>query len=205
MRLGFPQEDGRAATRKTRRYRRIAVAVGITGAVHLVFLALFVFSATTKYSPPPPWTTSYQITLVRLPRPSEREKFKPPKVSPAPPRMTRSAAAVPIHAAPVVAAPTASPVASPISNPKNDAASDAAAVEGMRKTLHGLAACHPFGMKPTEKERAACEDRLGRIADATPHIDNAPPPQPGAPPQKANTCRFSVRTLLSPRVKCKFW
>ena len=184
-----------------RRYRRIAAGVGITGAVHLVLLALFVFS-TTSHLPRAARDTAYRITLVRFPR---EEMHSQAKIrAPLPPRTVVTARAAPAIHPSVVAQPN-SPVATSSPSSKIDAAPSAADVEGMQRTLHALAACHQFGVRPTDKERTACEERLRRIADAAPHIDAPPPPQMGPPPQKANTCRVNARTLLSPRMKCKFW
>ena len=73
-----------------------------------------------------------------------------------------------------------------------------------RGALQGLAACHPFGVAPTDKARRACEARLGRLADGAPSIDATPPPRQGDQELKLGTCRLNLRRLLSARVKCKF-
>ncbi|HWE44436.1 MAG TPA: hypothetical protein VG407_00295 [Caulobacteraceae bacterium] len=201
MRRWLP--GGHIILNMSRGRRRLAGALATAAVLHLALFAVFVVSITNTGSRWSRSDTSYQITLVRLP-PATRETVKAPRRERAAPRLkTPIAAPAALHTPPITMPATPSPPAPPNTNPnKSSGDSD---VEAMRKALRALAACHSFGVRSTDKERADCEARLRRMADAAPHIDTAPPPQPGEPEQKVNTCRLSLKTLLSPRVKCKIW
>jgi hypothetical protein len=184
------------------RGRNIAIALGFTALVHVGFFALVTFPTTQSIPRAAAWSPAYSVSLVRWPRPRRQAaaKTKPARRH-EPTRSTDPATPNTTSAAPPIlpALPATAPSAQAASR---DAEADAA----MRATLHGFAACHAYGVATTDKERKACEDRLGRLAADAPPIHKAMPiPADAETPQKAGTCRFHARDLLSPHVKCKFW
>jgi hypothetical protein len=191
----------------TLRNRRAAVAFGLTAVLHVAILAVFALSTTQPRFVNPVWNPAFRVTLVPDPlakkrvEPAPARGAKVERASTVTPNVHRVRAPSVVSPAPPVAPPAVSaPPSPPVSESESDTGSR------LRGVLHGLAACHDFGVKPTEKERRACEDRLGRLADAAPTMGTPPPPVGDVkPPQKAGTCRMNLRTLLSPRVKCKFW
>ena len=192
----------------TPRNRRAVVAFGVTAVIHLALFTLFVLSTTQPFVGTPSWNPAFRVTIVPNPLARKRVVAKP-----APARNARTVRAerapTPVRAAaqppPAPSVRPALAITAPAAPSAAPSESDSDVGARLRGALHGLAACHDFGVKPTEKERRACEDRLGRLVDAAPKVGAPPPPVEEEKPQKANTCRLSVRTLLSPRVKCKFW
>jgi hypothetical protein len=200
------------------RNRRVAAAVGLTVLVHFGLFSLFAFSITEFPLRAPTWGPAFPVSLVREPAVKRRDVTKPAPIRSGrsqrarviKPDSTRSADAAKVadpsttSSAPVANAASPAPQAG--SQNASSASTGSDADSRMRSALHGLAACHPYGVTPTDKERAACNERSSRLATRGPHIDAPrPPPAASEPEQKAGTCRLDKRSLLSAHVKCKFW
>jgi hypothetical protein len=182
--------------------RSLAIAIGFALLAHLGFLALLVFSIRTPPARLFEWRPAFRITLIRRTPQPKPVRAKHRRARPSEPAASalhgEVATGLGSHAPPVLVAPRPAS-ASPQAGPAEDAGA------GLAKVLHGLAACHDRVVVASEHERQACQDRLGRLADAAAPIRKRPPPAAEDPPQKAGECRLDKHTLISPHMKCKFW
>ncbi len=184
--------------------RRVAIALGAAALVHVALFSLMIFTTRAPTSKAPPWASAIPVTLVRWPRPLKRATAK---AQSAPSTATRRRTRITTPGTPSVLAPVTAPTETPsASAPKARVAAPTDETgAAMRGALRGLGACRPSAVGQTDRERAACDERLRRLADAAPPIHKRPPAAPAEPSQKAGECRFNVKMLLSPHVKCKFW